>query len=281
MAKLILLDIDGTLRDERFGVPESIPKVLKLCKKQHYNVGICTGRGVGMIQEDVKKLNIQTLIAGGGSYIAHGGVIIKDESFDWRKIEKIWNSILINETQIACSLESQDKIFMNQSAVNILSEMNRRKCERLTNEQRQYFEQQQTIIYENNFKQFLARFYPIHKICLWCQPEDFQIVKDIFGEEHIVLAQKGRWEQYHYYEIIKKGSNKGNAIEELCRYMEIAQKDTIAFGDGKNDIDMFKSSGVGVAMKNSDSELLIFADSVCETPMEDGIYKELKRRSLI
>ena len=121
MAKLILLDIDGTLRDERFGVPESIPKVLKLCKKQHYNVGICTGRGVGMIQEDVKKLNIQTLIAGGGSYIAHEGVIIKDESFDWRKIEKIWNSILINETQIACSLESQDKIFMNQSAVNILS----------------------------------------------------------------------------------------------------------------------------------------------------------------
>lgn len=281
MTKLILLDIDGTLRDERFGVPESIPKVLNLCKKQHYNVGLCTGRGVGMIQEDVRRLKIQTVIAGGGSYISHKGVIIKNESFDWNSIEQVWNSILINETQVACSLESNEEIFMNQGGADILNEMNRRKCERLTNEQRQYFKQGQAIIYENNFKQFHAQLYPIHKICLWCQPDKFQEIKNILGEQNVALAQGGNWEHYYYYEIIKKGSNKGNAIEELCRYMGIDPKDTIAFGDGKNDIDMFKSSGIGVAMRNSDSELVAFADSVCETPMEDGIYKELKRRSLI
>ncbi|CVI67571.1 Putative phosphatase YwpJ [Clostridiales bacterium CHKCI001] len=281
MAKLILLDIDGTLRDERFGVPESIPKVLKLCKKRHHKIGLCTGRGIGMIQDDVKKLNIETLIAGGGSYIFHEGVVIKDESFDWKNMDKFWNSLLMIETKIACSLESNEKIFMNQGAVDILNEMNRRKCKNLTNEQRQFFKQGQTIIYENNFKQFHARLHPIHKICLWCQPDEFQKIKNIIGVQNIVLAQKGNWGHYHYYEIIKKGSNKGNAIEQLCEYMEIDRKDTIAFGDGKNDIDMFKSSGIGIAMRNSDAELLTFADSVCETPMEDGIYKELKRRSLI
>lgn len=279
MSKLILLDIDGTLRDERFGIPDSIPKVLELCKKNHHQVGICTGRGIGMIQQDVQDLGMEIWIAGGGNYISYRNRVIKNKNLDQRTVKQVWNKILINK--IACSLETNDKIFMNQAAVKILNEMNEKKCQSLTNEQKQYFQKEEKISYTNNFLDFHAEVEPIHKICLWCHPEDFFKIRMILGEEEIVLAQQGRWKEWHYYEIIKKGSNKGDAIEELRQYLNIDRCDTIAFGDGKNDIDLLKHSGVGVAMKNSTKELLPFADSICETPMEHGIYKELKRRELI
>ncbi len=279
MSKLILLDIDGTLRDEQFGIPKSIEKVLDLCEKMHHKVSLCTGRGVGMIQEDVRDLRIETLIAGGGSYISHKNFVIKDESFSSDSMKSLWNSVLISE--IACSLEGNEKVFMNQAAVNILNEMNQKKYQSLTNEQRQYLKQKEKICYCNNFSGFNANSNRIHKICLWCEPDDFFNIKGMLKEEEIVLAQQGKWKKKFYYEIIKQGSNKGDAVEELCQYLKIDRNDTIAFGDGKNDIDMLKQSGIGIAMKNSAIELLPFADSICETPMEDGIYKELKRRELI
>lgn len=55
----------------------------------------------------------------------------------------------------------------------------------------------------------------------------------------------------------------------------------MSFGDGDNDVDMLKASGTGIAVRGGSRKLTECADAVCESPMDDGIYRELKRRGIL
>ena len=55
----------------------------------------------------------------------------------------------------------------------------------------------------------------------------------------------------------------------------------MSFGDGKNDVDMIRTPGIGVAMEDGDEELKQWADSLCRPASGDGIYRELVRRGII
>ena len=58
-------------------------------------------------------------------------------------------------------------------------------------------------------------------------------------------------------------------------------KDTIAFGDGRNDVEMLETVGTGVAMKNAMEEALEAADEICDSVENDGITSWLKNKGLI
>lgn len=62
MYKLLILDIDGTLRDEVYGIPESAKHAIRLCQKNHCSVVICTGRSIGTIQDDVLSLGVDDIL---------------------------------------------------------------------------------------------------------------------------------------------------------------------------------------------------------------------------
>ena len=71
---------------------------------------------------------------------------------------------------------------------------------------------------------------------------------------------KFQWqEQYSdgrfFADINIKGTSKGNAIDELYKIFNIQKEETICFGDSRNDLSMFESSGIKVAMKNGSEEI--------------------------
>lgn len=70
-------------------------------------------------------------------------------------------------------------------------------------------------------------------------------------------------------------ANKGDALLELCRRLEIDPKDTMAFGDGLNDVTMLKAAGIGVAMGNADDQIKAEADYVTSTNDEHGVAKAI------
>ena len=280
MKRLIALDIDGTLRDEQYGIPESAKKAISICREKGHIVCLCTGRSIGMIQEDVKALGIDTIIAGGGNYIVHKEAVIKKEAFceaKMKQLKKYWERWR-EELPFAITLESDDVIYMNQAAVLVLKEMNQEKKEHLSREQVQYINQNEVIRYEENWNQWKEA--PIHKICLWSDKKFFEEMRELLGEE-MILAQEGRWKEQFYYEMVKKGCDKGDAILALCEYLKISLEQTIAFGDGNNDSSMLTACQIGIAMENGSEELKKIADGICEEAMKDGIYKELERRKII
>lgn len=57
-------------------------------------------------------------------------------------------------------------------------------------------------------------------------------------------------------EISSVSASKGAALMWLCNYLNIPVADSVAFGDGKNDISMLEVAGEGVAMLNAVPEVL-------------------------
>ena len=84
MKSLFAFDIDGTLRDEAYGIPETTKVAIDACKANGYYICLCTGRAVGTIPEDVFDLNVDGVIAGGGSYIEFQDKILKNALKDKR-----------------------------------------------------------------------------------------------------------------------------------------------------------------------------------------------------
>lgn len=276
MKPFILFDIDGTLRDEQTGIPESAIKAIEECQKQHIPLCICTGRSPSMIQEDVLALHIDNVIAGGGNYIVHKQQVLRNQSFQIDKIKAVLQVIQLQD--VAISIESNYHVYMNQKACDILNEMNLKKMMGLSDKQLQQFLSSEKIQYKDNLNQYDND--PIHKLCLWSDTITFHKIQSIMKDD-MVLAQSGKYEQSRYYEIIQKGCKKADAIQYLCEYLNISINETIAFGDGMNDADMLHVCGSGIAMASSDVRLFPYADTICEIPIHDGIYKELKRRNII
>ena len=78
-------------------------------------------------------------------------------------------------------------------------------------------------------------------------------------------------------DIMPKGVNKAKAIEELSKYLNINLSETIVFGDGLNDIEMFNIKGYKVAMGNAASKIKNLADVVTKTNNEAGVAYELNK----
>lgn len=72
-------------------------------------------------------------------------------------------------------------------------------------------------------------------------------------------------------------AGKGNGLLALCRALDIAPADCMAFGDGSNDISMLEAAGRGVAMGNADEDVRAAADAVCESNLDCGVAKEIAR----
>ena len=58
-------------------------------------------------------------------------------------------------------------------------------------------------------------------------------------------------------------------------------EDTIAFGDGGNDITMIEHAAIGVAMGNANEGVKKIADYITDDVDNDGIFNALKHFNII
>ena len=72
-------------------------------------------------------------------------------------------------------------------------------------------------------------------------------------------------------EINAAGATKGLALAGLCRALDIDPAQTLAFGDGLNDISMLRAAGIGVAMGNAGDAVKAAADEIAPDCDHDGV----------
>ncbi|GAA3618559.1 HAD family hydrolase [Lentzea roselyniae] len=70
---------------------------------------------------------------------------------------------------------------------------------------------------------------------------------------------------------------KGWALEELRVSLGISAKDTLAIGDGTNDLEMLRWAACGIAMGQAPATVQAAADAVTGTVLEDGAAQALAR----
>ena len=74
-----------------------------------------------------------------------------------------------------------------------------------------------------------------------------------------------------YLEMTLRGADKGNAVRFLAGHLGVAAADTVAVGDGRNDIPMLRWAGLGVAVAGAGDEVRAAAQMTVAGPGEGGI----------
>lgn len=72
-------------------------------------------------------------------------------------------------------------------------------------------------------------------------------------------------------EINYKTAGKGKALLAICRETGISPEETLAFGDGTNDVEMIEIAGIGVVMSNGDEEAKKKADIIAGNNNAAGV----------
>ena len=78
-------------------------------------------------------------------------------------------------------------------------------------------------------------------------------------------------------EISDADAGKGAALKRLCAMLGVSAEHTAAFGNGDNDADMLRFSGLGVAVKNASESCLEAADCVCGSNDELGVAQMIDK----
>ncbi len=80
--------------------------------------------------------------------------------------------------------------------------------------------------------------------------------------------------EYDYLSISPKHVGKGFAFDFLKEYLNINTNDTMAIGDNLNDIDLLKSSGIGIAVANAYEPVKKVANYTTKHSANDGGFAE-------
>lgn len=102
----------------------------------------------------------------------------------------------------------------------------------------------------------------------------YEKYKDIY---HCVF-QVEIYTQEYWLEIMPRNASKSNAISQLKRYLMCDR--LVVFGDGKNDIDMFRIADEAYAVDNAVLELKEIATGIIGSNDADGVAEWLNRNVL-
>jgi Cof subfamily protein (haloacid dehalogenase superfamily) len=79
-----------------------------------------------------------------------------------------------------------------------------------------------------------------------------------------------------FLEFAAPDVTKGAGLDFLARRMGFTKKDTIAFGDGENDIELVEWAGYGVAVENAHERVKAVADWICPSARDEGVAQVLE-----
>lgn len=248
--KILFLDIDGTLYDAKTdSIPEHTMNALYELRKNGIKLILCTARS----RQEADNLPQKLTDAVDGWILLSGSILdlgenIKIKTFDSASLDKLLVYLdekklkfrFVDEYQhdyLICDDETIKKGFIRN--YNWIPDIKAYEQEKLI----------QLLVFLNDASQGYEMmqlvpelsFVPLPKVC----------------------------------EITPNGCDKGNAVLEVCRLLNIDPSHAAAIGDGKSDIPMFEAV-YGIAMGNSKDEVKEKAAKVADTLENDGFYKVFK-----
>ena len=256
MTSIIFFDVDGTLYNHEKIIPDSAKKAIEAARNNGYEIAIATGRAPFMIQSILEELDIDTYVTFNGQYVVYKGEVIYTDSVPKEYLAKIIEFgqqrnhpvVFLDDKEMIASIDGHS--FIEQS-LNTL---------------KYPYPYSNPLFYEDN---------EVYQTLIFMEESEEQLYKDTFSEVKFV-----RWHPCSC-DILPKDGSKARGIKTLLEKLNIPIENSIAFGDGLNDIEMLREVGTSVAMGNGEPQAKEVADIVTDHVDHDGVAKAMKILNII
>ena len=268
--KLICIDMDGTLLMDQHNISEEDKAAIKYAVEKGVHVAITTGRVYNCAKLYSDLIGLTTpIIASNGAFIggSHGEEIYNnplniDDAESFLEISKKYN--LFSYLTANFGIISMEELPEN----NIYKTLNK------------------TLKEEERIKlEVLDNIHDIYKLY------DGEILKVVCIEKNdtakLLKAKKevkencpsleivSSWNDN--FEIMKKGSSKGEAVQYLAKYLGLDRSEVMCIGDSENDLSMIEFAGIGVAMGNAIDKVKKAATFITESNTNAGVAKAIRK----
>ena len=96
-------------------------------------------------------------------------------------------------------------------------------------------------------------------------------LKAHFGEREFISKSLP-----HFLEFAQAGVTKGAGLDFLAEHLDFTREQTIAFGDGENDVELVEWAGFGIAVENAHERVRAVADWTCPAAADEGVAQVLE-----
>ncbi len=257
--KMIVLDLDGTLTNRDKVITPRTRDALMEAQERGVKVVLASGRPIYGVMPLAEELHLENY----GSYILsfNGGMITncrtKENVYEKKLPIEINRKVieLAKEERVSSILTYQDAMIITDNEecpyVKIESNINRLKIRQVD----------QMADYVN---------FAVPKFLMTDDGDYLALVearvKAALGRDFSVYRSEP-----FFLEILPKGIDKAQSLEQLLKILGMQREEMIACGDGYNDISMIQYAGLGVAMENAVLPVRKAADYVTLSNNDDGV----------
>ncbi len=253
--KLIAMDMDGTLLNSQGEILPETQAILKKAASTGCFITLSTGRSLPAIQPFLTCLPVNApLILYNGAMVAYSdGRILFHQTLTETDTNAILSSPFAAENVI---LWKDNALFLSKHTKETA------RYERSCGIQGQLFSSS-------------SHFSDSTKLLWIDEPETLKKRKTALLDSlpHTISYCNSK---PNYLEFFSSLVSKGTALQFLCNYLNIAPEETIAFGDGENDIPLLNIAGLSIAMGNAAPEVKNITSHITATNDENGIAVALE-----
>lgn len=255
--KAVFFDIDGTLVSfTTHAVPESARKAIQHLRERGIKVFIATGRLLRHT-DVVRDIEVDGYITVNGSYcLTSSGEVIYEQAFPQQTVERIFS--FVEQYGFAMELMTHENIFVEkitpevQTAIDMVA-----------------------IVPEVASLRKIAAEQKVLQVCPYINHELEQKILPQLPE-----CVGSRWTEL-FMDVNMRGIDKSIAARKVMEYYGFTMEESMAFGDGGNDVSLVRDVALGVAMGNACDALKEVADYITTSVDEDGISRALEYFELI
>lgn len=258
MKKAAFFDVDGTLIDCTIGIMDISDRVKKAIKdfQKAGNVAfVSSGRPYAFLNKELLEFGFDGFVLGNGAQ-----VLINDETKFFSGIDKE----LVKGVVSNCERLNIDYCLQGPKYSYLKKEFTR-----LVSYYREYRITDDFLEYNfdiDDVDVFKIEMLPVDEEgCKYCESLDqgeFNCFKNYPGE---------------VYEMYPVKNSKGEGLLKTIELEGVELKDSYAFGDGRNDIEMIQTAAHGIAMGNAVPELKEVANEFTDAIADDGIATYLEK----
>lgn len=258
MVKAIFFDVDGTLLSHStHAIPDSAFRALDALREKGILTFLATGRHISILHEilPMDRLHFDGFVSLNGQYCCNNDGVIYHSPIPQKDIAALLD--YLKEDPHPCILIEEHQMYINfhNAYVQRVQAAIRAQMPLLGDLDRGYTA-------------------PVYQALLYISDEDMARLPSLPG------IRFSRWRlggpELSGADLYPVSGGKAVGIAKVLEHYGIDKAQTMAFGDGENDVDMFSAVGISVAMGNGCDEAKNAADYVTDDIDEDGIWNALK-----